>query len=414
MKKIILYHSNLLKFGGVDTFVYNMIKRLKSKYDILFLYSSADTNNLNRIRKEVEVEKYNSKKQYICDTCIVASAWGGYPDSVISINNNYIQMIHADYIKMREMNFIYHKWYKTTVHIGVSDFVCKQFKKLYPEEEIIRIYNILDHKQETKPILKLISATRLSKEKGYDRMVKLANILKENNIKFRWTIFTDLKLYGVTPMQIEGVEFRKPTFNLWDYLVEADYGVQLSDTEGYSYFINECLQYGTPVISTNFPSSYESVEDGVNGYIVDMDLSNLDIDKIVNHIPNSFIYKEKTTEKVWEEMLNQKRKRGNEMFKIIAKQNYTDTKPEFITEGIKEQNEKGAQFKKGDIYYINNKERASIIKVSNLAEVEEIKEESEIETAKIEKKTIETKPKKETATNKTSKTKAIKKNNKEG
>lgn len=381
--KLIIYHSQLLKFGGVDTFVYNMIRRLKNVYDILFLYNTADEKNLERIAKEVKTEKYNPKKQYICDVCLVASAWGGYPDSVISKNNNYIQMIHADYIKMKEMNFIYHKWHKTTSHIGVSDFVCRQFKKLYPDEKIERVYNILDKKRETKPILKLISATRLSKEKGYDRMVKLANILKDNNIKFRWTIFTDLKLYGITPMQIEGVDFRKPTNDLFDYITEADYGVQLSDTEGYSYFINECLQYGTPIICTNFPSAYESVENEKNGYILKMDLSNLDLEKIINHIPNDFIYKEKTTEKDWIKIFNRKRKRGNEMFKITAKQNYTDSKPEFITQGIKKQNEKGAQFTKGDIYYIDNKERAKVIKDSNLAEVEELKEKV-IETARKE------------------------------
>ena len=66
---------------------------------------------------------------------------------------------------MKQMNFTYYKWYKTTKHIGVSDFVCKQFKTLFPNEKIERIYNILDYKQETKPILKLISATRVSKEK---------------------------------------------------------------------------------------------------------------------------------------------------------------------------------------------------------------------------------------------------------
>lgn len=74
-------------------------------------------------------------------------------------------MVHADYIKAKETGFEYHKWYKTTEHIGVSDYVCKVFKSLYPNEDITRIYNILDYKKETKTILKLVSATRLSKEK---------------------------------------------------------------------------------------------------------------------------------------------------------------------------------------------------------------------------------------------------------
>ena len=101
-------------------------------------------------------------------------------------------------------------------------------------------------------------------------MLKLARELKKNNVKFRWTIFTDLELYKQERIDMDEIVYMKPSHDLFDYIVEADYGVQLSDTEGYCYFVNECLQYGTPVISTNYPSAYEIVEDGKNGYIVDI------------------------------------------------------------------------------------------------------------------------------------------------
>lgn len=167
MKKIdiIIFHSQLLKFGGVDTFVYNMIKKLRDYYNITFLYKTADKENLSRIAKLTKVEKYTESKKYICDVCIIVSAWGGYPDSVISKSNRYIQVVHADYVRAKEVGFEYSKWGKTTEHVGVSEQVCKVFKKLYPNEKITRIYNILDEVQETKPILKLVSATRVSKEK---------------------------------------------------------------------------------------------------------------------------------------------------------------------------------------------------------------------------------------------------------
>lgn len=375
MKSIILYHNNLLKFGGVDTFVYNFVKKMSKFYDILFLYTIANIENLERISKYVKTEKYNKDKKYICDICILASAWGQYPESVIAKSGRYIQMVHADYIRAKETNFTYHKWHKTTEHVGVSEHVCKVFKELYPDEKITRIYNILDETQETKPILKLISVTRVSKEKGYNRMLKLAQELKKANIKFRWTIFTDLELYNQKPFDLEEIVYMKPSYDIWDYVKEADYGVQLSDTEGYSYFINECLQYGTPVITTNFPSVYESVEDGVNGYILDMDLKNLNIEKIVNNIPKDFTYKEKCTEKDWIKLLDKKvDKNKSKTYKVIARQNYTDKYPEYIKnynngEEI-EYNEFGeAKIKKDDFYLINNTERAKTIKESGLAEV---------------------------------------------
>ena len=385
--KLILYHNNLLKFGGVDTFVYNFVKKMNKYFDILFLYTTADKNNLERIKKYVKTEQYSKDKKYICDICICASAWGQYPDSVIAKSGRYIQMVHADYERAKEVGFYYSKWQKTTEHIGVSDYVCKIFKEVYPNEKITRIYNILDEVKETKPILKLISATRVSKEKGYERMLKFAQELKKANIRFRWIIFTDLNLYNQKPFDLEEIVYMKPSHDFFDYIKEADYGVQLSDTEGYSYFINECLQYGTPVICTNFPSAYESVENEKNGYILDMNLSNLDINKIINNIPKNFLYKEKCSEKDWIALINKKVERKNKnMYKIIAKQDYTDKRPELIFNYLDnkepEYNEDGnAKIKKNDIYYVKDTTRAMQIKESGLAEIEEIYEKKEIETA---------------------------------
>ena len=376
MKKIILYHSNPLKFGGVDTFDYNFCKKLKDKYEITFLYKEGVKSTIDRLKGlGIDVQKYDSNKKYICDICLLASAWGGYPDTVIAKSGRYIQMVHADYKRAVEVDFNYTKWHKTTEHVGVSDQVCKSFKEMYPKEKITRIYNILDDKLETKPILKLISATRLSKEKGYSRMLKLAKSLKEAGIRFRWIIFTDLELYNQKPIDMDEIVYMSPTRDIFDYIAEADYGVQLSDTEGYSYFINECLQYGTPVICTNFPSAYEIMEDGVNGYILDMDLSNLNIDKIVNNIPNKFKYTEKGKVNDWTKLLNKKVALPKKKYKVEALQDYTDKRPELILDyDIQYDHLGNAKIKKGDIYYLADDDRVNEIEKSGLAKITKINE----------------------------------------
>jgi glycosyltransferase involved in cell wall biosynthesis len=222
-----------------------------------------------RLNREVKVEKYDENKEYKCDLCILSSSWGGYPEAIKS--KEYWQMIHANYKELLKTGYKYVGWDKTTRHIAVSNAVADNFYEIYKIKCDV-IYNILDDIKKTKPILKLISATRLSGEKGYNRMVILANKLKQAGIKFRWIIFTDRNQYNVKDMDMEEVIYMKPTYDIFDYIKEADYGVQLSDTEGYSYFVNECLQYGTPMICTNFDSVYESVEDNINGYILDMNL----------------------------------------------------------------------------------------------------------------------------------------------
>lgn len=218
-------------------------------------------------------------------------------------------------------------------------------------------------------------------------MLKLAQELKKANIKFRWTVFTDLELYNQKPFDLEEIVYMKPSYDIWDYIKEADYGVQLSDTEGYSYFINECLQYGTPVICTDFPSVFESVENEVNGYILDMDLKELNIEKIVNNIPKDFEYKEKCCEKDWINLLDKKvERKKTKMFKVIAKQDYKDKRAELIEEykdkEIKYDELGNALIKEGDIYIISNLERAKQIEKSGLAVVIELKEKSEKEKTK--------------------------------
>lgn len=345
---------------------------MSDKYNILFLYKDGNLETINRLKKlNISVEKYKESKKYICDICLLASAWGGYPESVIAKSGRYIQMVHADYIRAKETGFIYEKWHKTTEHVAVGRHVTSVFKKLYPKEKVTTIYNILDDKQETHPILKLISATRVSKEKGYDRMLKLAQSLKKNNIKFRWIIFTDLQLYNQKPFDMEEFIYMKPSHDIFDYIVEADYGVQLSDTEGYCYFVNECLQYGTPVISTNYPSIYESVEDGKNGYLLDMDLSNLDINKIVNCIPENFTYKEKCTTQDWINFFSLKNSKPKQKIKIVALNYYFDSRPELIIDDYFNHNDLGnAIICKDDIYYVSSKERADELAATGYVKIE--------------------------------------------
>lgn len=374
---VILYQSNPLQFGGIDTFVYNFCNKLKDKIDITFLYKKGNLETINRIKElGIKVNQYSESHKYICDVCICASAWDGYPDTVIAKTGKYIQMVHADYEKAVDVGFHYKKWFKTTEHVAVSKHVATVFKKLYPNEKVTTIYNVLNYKKETKPILKLISATRLSKEKGYDRMYLFAKKLKQHNVKFRWTVFTDLNLYNKKPFDMEEFVYMKPSHNIFDYIVEADYGVQLSDTEGYCYFINECLQYGTPVISTNYPSAKECITDGLNGYLLDMNLANVDVEMIVNNIPEKINFIEKGKVDDWLNIFNRKQKK--DLIKVIALIDYFDKRPELINNNNFEQNNLGYSIiHRYETYELNDISRYEFLKkngfVQKVSDTNEIK-----------------------------------------
>lgn len=296
---IIIWQSMIHRIGGIETFIYNFCKKLSKYYKILLLYNECHEEQLIRFKELVDCQTYDLTKQYICNTCIVSSCWNGYPDNVISLKNHYWQFIHGIF---RDINFKYNKWEKTNKHFAVSKVAQETFAEDYKEPTEL-LYNLLDDVQPTKPILKLVSATRLTKEKGYDRMKILAESLKKAGIKFRWTVFTNLEDYNLKPIEMEEMVFMKSRFDIWDYIKEADYVVQLSDTEAWCYILNEGLQYGIPVISTDFGSVNETVIDGYNGYIIKKDMSNLDLDKIVNHKPTGFKYIEQTTIEDWLKLL---------------------------------------------------------------------------------------------------------------
>lgn len=58
--KIIIYQSNIIEIGGVETFTYNLSKALSNYYDVLLLYKKCHPKQLYRLMQEVECEEYDS------------------------------------------------------------------------------------------------------------------------------------------------------------------------------------------------------------------------------------------------------------------------------------------------------------------------------------------------------------------
>lgn len=152
--------------------------------------------------------------------------------------------------------------------------------------------------------LTLITASRISKEKGIERCFKLADLLNKENIPFTWDIYGKAKGHYYNSIKSKtpaNVFFHGYKENVKEEIKEADYLVQLSDTEGFPYSVYEALSYLTPCIVTNYPSAKEQIKDGVNGYILDMDLSNYK--KILNNQIKLTKFVELSNEIDWVELI---------------------------------------------------------------------------------------------------------------
>lgn len=269
----IFYVKDISPIGGVETFLYELVKKYKDN-DIAVVYKTADSNQLRRLQRYCRT--YHHTNQHIkCKVAII-----NYDVSIIDwINDDadIYQVIHADYE---------HQCYtcKPPTHqriksyIAITKHIKNSFKRITGKDNVIQMYNPLTI-EKNKPLI-LLSATRLSKIKGKDRMIRLASALDKKGIDYIWYVFTTDK----NEINNNNIIYMKPRLNLDYWFKEADYLVQLSDTEGLSYSINEMLYRNKPVIVTPLPYLEEiGVKDNENAYILDFNCSNVDeiADKIM-------------------------------------------------------------------------------------------------------------------------------------
>ena len=79
-------------------------------------------------------------------------------------------------------------------------------------------------------------------------------------------------------------------------------GVQLSDDESFCLFVQECLKLKVPVIVTDLPVYKEVGITEKEGYILNLDMNNIDVEKIYKNIPK-VNYKGVNSDKEYLELL---------------------------------------------------------------------------------------------------------------
>lgn len=308
-----IQHFNII--GGTEQFIYELTRKYKD-IDITVVYKTGHWKQIERIAKNVRIIKYNGQK-IKCQ-----KAFFNYSIDIIEDveAEEYIQIIHAMY----KTNKITPKLNeKITKYYAVSEIAAKEWEELTGiKAKIVR--NPLQM-LETKPVLLLVSATRLTEEKGKDRIEKLGNMLNEKGIEYLWLIFTN----DDSKIDNPNICYIKPRLNVRQYLYTLKqtgniYGVQLSDCEGDCYFTRECEGLGIPLLCTPIPSFKEQgLVDGKNCYYLPFDMQDIDINKIVNNIPK---YEGYIREDKWkDELINVKSNYKEEDMKVKVKCTYSYT-----------------------------------------------------------------------------------------
>lgn len=300
----IFYFANINSIGGVESFFYYLARKYEDR-DITIVYKTGDPRQIARLSRYARVEKYRGQEIY-CER-----AFFNYSTDIIDNvhADRYYMIVHSDY-KARGIRPNTPE--KIDEYLAVSKHAGKTFTELTGKETTpCYLPFVLD---EPKPVLHLISATRLTKEKGKHRMEKLAEALDKAGIVYQWTVFTN----DTGAIDNPSVIFMRPRLDIADYIADADYLVQLSDTEAYCQSVAEALLLGTPVIVTDLPVYKEIGLTTKNSIKVPLDMSKIPTDKIAKGLPEMPIPEYKAKKDAWSELLGD------------TKSTYEKGKPQYV------------------------------------------------------------------------------------
>lgn len=316
--KIAFYIPYFNNIGGVESWIYYISKLYGKNRDITVYYVTGDEEQINRLLPLIKVKRFYNQ-EIDCDIAIFPYC---PPDKEILCfkAKERIQFIHACYsvaygVKNYKTNPLINRF------IAVSQTAADDFYKLtgfMPEV----IHNPV-YFEKPRKVLRLISATRITEDKGsiWEKMQIFARKLSEKDIPFLWLVFTNNT--SVKP-KVKGFVIMPPELKITDYIADSDYLVQFSKTEADCLSVKESLCVGTPVLVTNFDAAIENgVVDGKTGYIFNMDMSDIDVEKVYNKIPK-FEYKINNSEKEWKKLLGREQKSIREDEKVEVKCVYKD------------------------------------------------------------------------------------------
>ena len=322
LTQVVIYCGNTQVIGGIETFIFNFCKTMCEYYDLMVVYTDhMDPKQIMRLSEYVPVRRDNGKL-ISCNVVINIRLTDEVPPTIQY--KKRIQMCHTCQLAPSG------KWHwEIKRNFDELIFVSKAAADSFADQNLDHtiIPNFTDAEQPKKALL-LVSACRLTWEKGEERMYQLAEMFRNANIPFVWLVFSGQSL----KKNIPGVVQCPTTLDVTSYFKKADYVVQLSDIESFCYTLREALELGVPVLTTPLSVLPEiGFKNGGNGYVLPFDMKNIDVNEIYAKIPkfepipcdNANIIKK------WKKHLGKSSpthsyKTGNDLVKVVVVEGYGD------------------------------------------------------------------------------------------
>lgn len=352
MKKKILFILENLGGGGAEKILVDILKRLdKDRYDIDVFLIYRGGRYIEKVEKQIgkkvkylmkeRKDKINNiiyrklksifillknkfllanptyipallNKKYDIEIAFLE----GRPTEIVAKRRNKakkLAWVHIDLKKHRGLSEkSERKAYKYIEKIiCVSNDSKNSLQELYPEykEKIEVIYNPIDryeilNKADMKSNcflsskLNLITVGRLSKQKGYDILLKAHNELLNEGLDYNLYILGEGSERKNLENYIAKNKIENNTFllgfkeNPYPYIKEADIFISSSRYEGYPLVVCEALCLGKPIIATKCTGPTELLDNGKYGLLAEVE----DVESLKNKMRELILSKEKRRE----------------------------------------------------------------------------------------------------------------------
>lgn len=231
-----------------------------------------------------------------CGYDVAVAYQQGFPTYYVSEKINAKRKIAWINTDMRKAGYrsaynrrFYDKYHSVAV---VSDILgAKLISDGYiPDEKTETVYDINDAShirklaKQTIPdiaakpdILLLTTVGRMVPVKNYTLIVEAAKALKNKGIEFIWILVGDGEERSKVEMRIrqyglsDNIRIMGMLPNPYPYIYRCHIYVSASQYEGFGLTLAEARILGKPVVTTNFPTAYEHIADGIDGFIVKQD-----------------------------------------------------------------------------------------------------------------------------------------------
>ena len=303
--QVVIYRKHIPPVGGIGTFIQQFIDTFWEDYDITILCSSIYVKKYEEYSQKVNViadtiklpsgklmqlsGNMGSSQSIVCDSLIVVSFMDPLPGNVYA--KQKIRMCHAC---KTDPSWEIPQDYDRIVYVSETAMLS------HGVEDGQVIHNL--YKEPDDKALLLVSATRFpAPDKGQieKRMRTLANMLNDKGISYIWLNFADGRMQDPPKNFYNmGISDQMPQI-----IKAADYLVQLSDSECWSYACLEALSAGTALICTPFPSIFEmGVKDKVHAHVIPFDM-DFDVE-ILKKVPHYYYdYDNDAIKSQWRQLL---------------------------------------------------------------------------------------------------------------